>query len=701
MTHTVSLLDSIFLSVVILVLARVYYLFQHLVTRAVATSVKLVPPSKSDETSPQPVLETVSYTIAHLLSFLTDDRLYPSILSDLINILVDCAVVLEGNMLPVQLVVLSETVRNCGLPDEYTLDVQNMDEIWVLQTSTLLIVLEFLRNLKSKRLDPKSETLPESYERNKAILPMGSVDFTFYQDLTNNETLTLLLQSAIRPILLSTKPTNSPNELWTQRKLASLKVLTELCTDWHKCHVEPQALVESAVLIARATKTHLGSKTKDSGECAAALASLLGRFLLEPPNIQHATFPENTQCIVQSPVFPILIDCIALIAARREDRRNILDFMVLRVIHGMLSTGDENEKVRSSLSIATTYFLSHGLFRSLLSLLRDPNFSTLVAGISGMLVGSLDRSHEMEKICQLALEEHAKSDDTNQHSVDKTAQTVNQKLSGSKRKQRSSSPSKNRRAPLQPLEMSTSHNKSSRSTGYNENAARSSLSSLWQETVKEFIIDSLKAGKKLAVTFHQRGTDTSDKSNLGGVDDAILVSSGLKVISYIIKRQWNARHSYDATCLIVATTLSTYSKACCDALAPCWKSESSDSDYNIAQTIVSSGLYLHFTMGDIFAKMKSDEFSTVRSTLDSFACLANRVAREKHFRNVPNTFVFEHVTCQCSTLFGLSPCLKIFSRNGEERPRQFWELSSSKVPTVNELHDFSMTLMDSLPLSAR
>lgn len=642
-------------------ITRAHYLFQHLVTRSVIGSVKNAPSSESNETSFRPVVETVNCTIAHLLSFLADDTTYPFITSDLVNLLVDCSVVIEGGLLPVQLVILPETTRHCRLKKECTLDIQSLEQMFLLQASVFVILRTFLLDLRSKRLGAQSSTFSESTSRDAATVPSGSVDLTLPPDLINNETFSLLL-SAIRQVLLFNNCTSILFPFWTHRKLAATLMLKQILQDWQRCHVQSTTMVETSILLVRATKAYLASKTEEPSDYATELAILLRQTFLEPPRVQGTFSLEQTFWIVRSPTISTLLDCLKHISQRPKNRRDVLDAIVLRVLHTMMYPVNDRREDRHLVSMAASYCVSHGLFRTLFSLLSDPKLSNCVVGLLGALLHGVDGSHEMELSCRKTL---ARLTDDSRARAD-TDGSSTRTVEVPQRKQPSVPPQKDIRAPIEPLvlsppKQSPRHTSSSARLRSNQQTENIGLSSMWYEDLQVVLHDTLQASRRLVGSFKSEKMRGTEHENSTLVDDAALTVGGLKLIAHSIhkERRLGKTETDDLSGLFgVAAILSTNLKSCCDVLAQSVATGISDSDFSITQFLVSCGLYLHFAVDSFSEQMveSDNEEKSLQYTLDAFACLGTRLAVTKIPLSTQKIFSCRPSLCHCPNFAKAMTC---------------------------------------------
>ena len=155
----------------------------------------------SQPESSQPVLRTLSLTIAHLLSFLFGSSIRSSILLDLVNLLEDCSLLFEDRILPVKLSLFTETCESSSLALDCCLDIYQWDQLWTLQTATFMALSVFMADIRAKALQPQSTMTQESTDPSK--IPSGWIDLEVWipSHRFRGEVISSLL-SAIRSIML-------------------------------------------------------------------------------------------------------------------------------------------------------------------------------------------------------------------------------------------------------------------------------------------------------------------------------------------------------------------------------------------------------------------------------------------------------------------------------------------------------------------
>ena len=192
------------------------------------------------------------------------------------------------------------------------------------------------------------------------------------------------------------------------------------------------------------------------------------------------------------------------------------------------------------------------------------------------------------------------------HSVETTAP-----ISGTKRKTRSTSPTKQTRSPLQPLQLSPTSRRRSKPNQDDKVAL------LWYETLKVFLRDTIAAGKRLERSLRSKRVDQTVQ------EDAILVLGGLRLLLDVVK---DDRTSKLPSCFKIILTLSQSLKSCCDSIAKSSAKEISDAELFVVQVLASSALFMHYTLQDRLSQAEdANENHVLRSLLDSLSCLCSRL----------------------------------------------------------------------------
>ena len=253
-----------------------YFLFQHVISKAVISNSKSSALETKQVTSSPLVSESIGQTIAHLLSLIPHESFYPCILSDLIDLLMDLAVISEAKLLDghdsCRVVILLQTMARSDLElPEYFLDIASMEQILSLQAVTFTIINTFLADLHRKRLVPQPDNHFHDPRFENPLSPSGTVDLMFYPV---NESLLPQLLAALRHSVLS-KPSTI---LALLSHMAAGELLLQLLKDWHSDAALPSLLAEASILIARAAYIFLETKVNDGEkyrDFAALLASMM------------------------------------------------------------------------------------------------------------------------------------------------------------------------------------------------------------------------------------------------------------------------------------------------------------------------------------------------------------------------------------------------------------------------------------------
>jgi hypothetical protein len=272
------------------------------------------------------VADTISHTIAKLLSFIPDDTLYPCIIFDLVHLLVDLSVVAQTGLLlhdqqttrhknvkgatknkkkkrkKLQVVILSDTVGQSPLAADYNdnteavfvLDITSINVLSSLQAATFSILQQFLMDLQLRRIQPLPVTMMvdpamcnrppvEGAEPSKAPLfqPVGNVDLLFYGVLEDGELLSMLflglrqvLQSSVVVSCSGTKTQQHPL-LCLYSKITAARLLIQLVQDLHKDGVPTlKTAIEVAILICNAVKIFLQDDISVTGISSVGITGL-------------------------------------------------------------------------------------------------------------------------------------------------------------------------------------------------------------------------------------------------------------------------------------------------------------------------------------------------------------------------------------------------------------------------------------------
>jgi hypothetical protein len=346
----------------------VHHLYQHLTTRAVIADSKArvmgsmqqtrestttVSTSRAGRTS---VADTISHTIAKLLSFIPDDSLYPCIIFDLVHLLVDLSVVAQTGLLlddqqtsrhkndkgatniktkkkrkKLQVQILSDTVGQSPLAADhndkteavFVLDITSINVLSSLQAATFSILQQFLMDLQLRRIQPLPVTMMvdpamcnrppvEGAEPSKAPLfqPLGNVDLLFYGILEDGELLFMLLL-ALRQVLQSSAVCRSGTRtqqhplLCLYSKITSAQLLTKLVQDFHKDRVPTlTTATEVAILICNAVKIFLQDDISVTGTATISITGLSPSDVSSYEKMSHEYLQLLATLVRDSILFP-------------------------------------------------------------------------------------------------------------------------------------------------------------------------------------------------------------------------------------------------------------------------------------------------------------------------------------------------------------------------------------------------------------
>lgn len=563
-------------------------------------------------------MHTIANTIAQLLSFLTNDAIYNHIVSDLINLLTDCVTIIEGDMLPANLIILEETLQYCEVDDKYMQKIETVQEAWMLQTVTLTILSVFLTTIKSKRLETSTDAVSEDLIDGERSLPPGAIDIVYTPNFVDNASLRLIL-SVVRHMLFSKRSSNLSAYFSMQLKLSAIRVLNQLFLDWNTCSVQLTAQTEASILVIRATQQYLDSNDISFIEFEGLLITLLHSSLIRPTQAQGANGCQEGLSYVRTTTLPALLRCVGPIATRKEHGRTSLDKSVFRVLHNVLHTTDAPDLV----GYAMTYCIANGILPSLFSCLEDPNLCNFAIGVLGALLLSGDEGRGIEELGRISQSARIAFDtmDTANDDCENKGETIATEPSVGRKRKRTS-PRKKKPIPLQPLEMSPSVLPRGNRIPPAGNVVRPDLS-FWDEDVNSFLQRALSAGRRLEKLYAQ----DEKRYDTVSIKDPLLVSAGLRLIMDNMRRNagWSGSTGL-SSCSAVANFLLTSLRTCCSELAKGGEVELSQFDFPLAEVVIDTGIYLHFTMQSLSAVLDSTLRETLRATLDSFSRLGLQLA---------------------------------------------------------------------------
>lgn len=459
------------------VLDKVHYLLGHLLNPALFRT-DLVAMSKGESPNDQEpyrndssdtnsvstslqanVLDSLCHTIAMLLGFVVEDtgnNLHRIIFRDLVYLLEDCAVLESStlstlssslssasssspSLLPAHLDIFRETTLSGGVHQmgadghnenhqqttertmnplkQYTLDLHDLVDVHLLQTSVLRILNLYILDVATDRLEdlpkvaitspsqPSEETGSDVRTRQSAptchgphYFPSGDYDLVLPPgSIHDNEILSSLLvalkpvlllwpQQCSNPQLLNTAMKRSRMDvefasfLNVEGKCAATEILIRLVEDWHCCESGPPwCIAESALLVGRAIQVYIrvcgqqypskhrtnkvSPPTPQSDSLYdSRLAILVDRVILHPP----PSFTMDTASAINTPILLVFLDCLEGIAVRLGQSRltpTLVDIKILQTIHSVTSSSTD------LLAVAVDYSLSKDLLQYLFVLL--------------------------------------------------------------------------------------------------------------------------------------------------------------------------------------------------------------------------------------------------------------------------------------------------------------------------------------------
>jgi hypothetical protein len=395
------------------------------------------------------VLDSLCHTVAQLLAFVVDETgndLHGMIFLDLVYLLEDCGI-LEGStsssassiLLPAHVDIFRETTlagnvrqRAAEGSDEnhrqttdqavhplkqYTLNLHDVDDVHLLQTSVLKILHMYVLDTASDRLKYLPETVvaspsppsegtasdgtakasPSTDDGCSECLPGGDYDLVFPPGSIHDNDMLSSLLVALKPVLLlwpeqAVRPKSSgrmddafASYLDAERKCTAAEMLVLLAEDWHCSESGPPwCVVETAILVTRAVQAfvrHCGLQKLSLHQrdepvpplnlgYDSRLAMLVDRAILNPP----PTFATLATSNIHTPTLTVFLDCLEGMAVRlgqRHGTRMLVDIKILQTIHTV------TVRCPDLLPVAVDYSMSKDLFRYLFVLLVPPPSAAL------------------------------------------------------------------------------------------------------------------------------------------------------------------------------------------------------------------------------------------------------------------------------------------------------------------------------------
>lgn len=624
-------------------------MFRHLVSPAVvSTAKKEAVCSDLGPESSQPVLRTLSDTIAHLLSFLIVSSVRSTILLDLVNLLQDCAFLFEDQtVLPVKLSLFTETCdESSSINLDCCLDIHHWDQLWILQTATLMALSTFMMDIRAKALQPQAALTPEIDHHCPSRIPSGWADLEVWtpDHLFRGETISALVSSIRSIMLLESCPTRVARTLFLQGKVAAATMLHHILCDWSRLAPSMCSFVESSMLVAQAIKVSMTKASDQPTAYLSQLGDLLRRVIVDPPNINGRPFTMETPVSSGMPVLPLLLDCLPIINQKEVSFRNFLDAMVLMAISMLLHQGGS-----TTINNAVAHCLSHGIIPSLLGITQqDPRLSNHASTILVILFCEIATPNEINSICHSAVKAHekdlAEKDDTKSTIAMITDNTAG---IGSKRKRESATKpaSNNSSSPIRALELSSSPwTTSGRDLSFPEGSQVTFQS--WIVVLRSMLQKGMDAAVKMveeAVDFGKDpSTSESAQKEQKSLVNARTVAGTLRLVSRMIAHYLSVDAKVDTLSSLfdVGQRLLGTIKGASSNLSPIPHDSVGELEREFHQIIIDCGLDLHYSIANQLLEPKHAYVRNVLELLVTWSTFARQLLLDETSFNIPGIHVF-------------------------------------------------------------
>ena len=303
-----------------------------------------------------------------------------------------------------QLIKLNHQQRHQPQPQpqqDYAVTIHNMDQLRQVQSLILSILNIFLIKYKStsnQRLllsmtttTPTTPT-PTSTTAKTTEIPSGYVDMIFPPSIIiatqeqPNKTITSLL-IGLKTILLSglsssSSPSPSESAAATAAATATaIDILTYLYHDWNTIgHQSLQSviptIIDTTIVVARAIHAYYNN---NNNNIHSLFQKKLIKLVNEVTNMLDSLRQDQKQYQIESIVLPTLLDCLPLLASKREPHQQeqqlqsqLIDVTILKWIHSICSITSTTSATTPSLSLASmasNHCISHGYFKDTFGLL--------------------------------------------------------------------------------------------------------------------------------------------------------------------------------------------------------------------------------------------------------------------------------------------------------------------------------------------
>lgn len=380
---------------------RVMFLLRHVVAPAVVAaaereaSVALVNPLEAS--NPCSVVDTISRTLAHFLSFLVDPSARPCILTDLVDLLEDLAFLCDTKVLPVKLDLFGESCDHACLQMDCSLEIREWGHLWILQSTSLMLLSEYFSFFKGKPYESNQE-VPASSTYTLRHPSLGFLQWSRGATDVQVQLLPSLLASISLVLRMQDTPPASTS-LCLQAKLSASKLLSRILADWYKVAPTKLMFMECALIVAQAIHSFTSSSADRPAPLSASLMELLKMVVFNPPHLADQPLSSSSQRWASRAMLFTLLDCTVIMSHEGVHRRDPLDAMTLMGVQLLL----EAEKDVAS---AVAYAVSKDVLSSLLKLLRDSHLSNIVSVLLHFFINEITHASEFNSLCQTVLDIH-------------------------------------------------------------------------------------------------------------------------------------------------------------------------------------------------------------------------------------------------------------------------------------------------------
>ena len=383
------------------------FLFRHVVTPTVVASAEreasgdLVKPLEPPQ--PGSVVDTISQTAARFLSFLSDPSVRPCILTDLVDLLEDLAFLCETKVLPVKLDLFGKSCDHSSLEMDCSLEIRNWNQLWTLQSTSLMLLSGYNAFLKGKQYE-SSQEVPPSSTLTLTNTSWGSQHWSHGAHDVRVQLIPSLLAS-ISLVLRVQDTASASSSLCLQAKLSASDLLSRIVADWYKVAPTKLMFMEGSLIVADAIHSSMSSSTDCPAPLSASLVELLRIMVFSPPQLADQPLSSSSRRWASRAMLFTLLDCTVIMSRKDVDTRDRLDVTTLMAIQLLL---EAEEDVASSVAHA----ISHGVLSSLLNLLRDSQLSNIVSVILHFLIDEISHASELDSFCQTVLDMHTNGERT-------------------------------------------------------------------------------------------------------------------------------------------------------------------------------------------------------------------------------------------------------------------------------------------------